>query len=560
MAYVYGTPGDDNPLPGTPGDDRIFGYGGNDTIFAGDGNDIVDAGEGDDSIYIGNGGSEHVDGGNGTDTLYFSDYAGFGWVAGAVIFDNGDGTGIAASVDANHYSIDYTQFSNVEILVTTDALSYYDPTTGFVQYSDQVEFYGSDYTVYTLSGVDIVFVGSGIETVYLGSDGDFIAGYTASEFDGTIIGDLDAGDTIQFHSELFDMSDVTVAYDGTVTTLAIDSNQDGAVDGTIILLGDYTDGEFVTLNINGRTNLYWKPNADQTYIGDEGFNIQRGGFGNDTYYGRGGNDFLQGWDGNDTIYGEDGLDWLEGGNGDDLLDGGNGDDVAIGGSGNDTLAGGLGADALIGDDGDDTLEGGGGNDFLVGGAGADEFILGSADGSDTIADFELGVDTIDFAPGLTISAITDADVDSDGTLDTVVDLSNGETLTLLGVSGLNKSDLIMPGSPAPNQVLRGTSAGEMLNGGSGDDILFGRGGDDFLTGGGGADHFIYGSRDGSDTITDFEIGIDSFTLQGNVSVDSWVEQDVDGDGVMDTVFTMSNGETLTFLSINGITDSGDIFG
>ncbi|MDK3018171.1 calcium-binding protein [Pseudodonghicola flavimaris] len=55
---IFGTPGDDPDLRGTPGDDRIFALDGNDVVFAGDGDDIVDVGPGDDDA--------HGEGGNDT--------------------------------------------------------------------------------------------------------------------------------------------------------------------------------------------------------------------------------------------------------------------------------------------------------------------------------------------------------------------------------------------------------------------------------------------------------------------------------------------------------------
>jgi len=49
---------------------------------------------------------------------------------------------------------------------------------------------------------------------------------------------------------------------------------------------------------------------------------------------------------------------------------------------------------LAGGAGDDLLQGGQGNDLLVGGAGADRFTFSGLNGTDTIADFQHGLDTI----------------------------------------------------------------------------------------------------------------------------------------------------------------------
>ncbi|MEM9146830.1 MAG: Ig-like domain-containing protein [Pseudomonadota bacterium] len=92
--------------------------------------------------------------------------------------------------------------------------------------------------------------------------------------------------------------------------------------------------------------------------------------------GLGGNDQMQGNSGADTLNGNAGNDTLFGQNGDDSLMGGSGSDFIIGGSGADWIAGGAGIDTLYGD------------------GGADTFYVAPGDGTDTIADLELGTDDI----------------------------------------------------------------------------------------------------------------------------------------------------------------------
>ena len=130
---------------------------------------------------------------------------------------------------------------------------------------------------------------------------------------------------------------------------------------------------------------------------------------NDTQLGGDGNDTLNGGFGSDTQLGGDGDDIL---NGDSNLGGGfgsvdffgffNSNDVQIGGDGNDKLMGGTGNDSLTGT-GD--RFGVGEIDELTGGLDRDIFVLGdgenvfysSQNGFDyaSIADFELGIDTIE---------------------------------------------------------------------------------------------------------------------------------------------------------------------
>jgi hypothetical protein len=78
-----------------------------------------------------------------------------------------------------------------------------------------------------------------------------------------------------------------------------------------------------------------------------------------------------------------------------------GDDQLIGSASADTMFGAAGEDQLLGGAGDDILNGGLGSDTLWGGEGQDTFILTPGEGPDTIADFVEGVDSIQFAGGIT---------------------------------------------------------------------------------------------------------------------------------------------------------------
>jgi Ca2+-binding RTX toxin-like protein len=192
-----------------------------------------------------------------------------------------------------------------------------------------------------------------------------------------------------------------------------------------------------------------------TLGGNELSNTLAGAAGDDWLSGGEGEDKLYGRDGDDTLDGGNGNDWLNGGAGADRMTGGSGNDVfyvdnpgdevieAVGGgsdtiyssinytlalgdeieslrataaaagltlggnelgntivgaAGDDWLSGGEGEDKLYGRDGDDMLAGGAGNDRLEGGAGADIFLFDtpfmSVTNVDTVADFEIGIDTI----------------------------------------------------------------------------------------------------------------------------------------------------------------------
>ena len=103
--------------------------------------------------------------------------------------------------------------------------------------------------------------------------------------------------------------------------------------------------------------------------------------------------------GNDLVFGNSGNDRLTLGVGADIGIGGFGADRVTGLGGNDLLAGNEQNDTLIGGTGNDTLSGGEKDDSLTGGTGRDVFDFRNGDGTDRIADFELGRDLINISQG-----------------------------------------------------------------------------------------------------------------------------------------------------------------
>ena len=91
------------------------------------------------------------------------------------------------------------------------------------------------------------------------------------------------------------------------------------------------------------------------------------------------------------------------------------------------------ADILTGTGGDDLLDGLLGDDIYMGGAGADQFVLGLAQGVDTITDFEIGVDQIKLG-GLTPSGVKFFELSND----TLILTNSNELLGVVqGVTGLD---------------------------------------------------------------------------------------------------------------------------
>ena len=154
------------------------------------------------------------------------------------------------------------------------------------------------------------------------------------------------------------------------------------------------------------------PTIGEEITGTRGEDVLEGGNLEDTIAGGLGNDELLGGDGADVLRG-DRNSRKSGGTigGDDIIRGGRGSDRIGGKAGNDQLFGDEGDDQLWGDDGDDILRGGLGKDTLTGddssdGQGSDIFVLAAEEGTDTITDFEVGIDLIGLADGLAFGQLT----------------------------------------------------------------------------------------------------------------------------------------------------------
>ena len=151
--------------------------------------------------------------------------------------------------------------------------------------------------------------------------------------------------------------------------------------------------------------------GNDTLQGNQADNVLQGNDGNDLLMGMDGEDSLFGGNGIDKLYGHADNDHLSGDSARDRLRGGAGDDTLDGGKGKDLLFGDNGHDVLNGNNGIDTLIGGKGRDVLTGGRDADIFIFKDTrdsqvgKNSDTITDFESGIDRIDLS-NLSDTALT----------------------------------------------------------------------------------------------------------------------------------------------------------
>jgi hypothetical protein len=91
---------------------------------------------------------------------------------------------------------------------------------------------------------------------------------------------------------------------------------------------------------------------------------------------------------NDTINGGNQVDWAYGGSGNDVITGATQNDHLYGGADNDNINGGTGSDIIVGGFGADTLTGGNSGDSFQ--------YWTQNDAGDTITDYAVGVDTLEF--------------------------------------------------------------------------------------------------------------------------------------------------------------------
>ena len=223
------------------------------------------------------------------------------------------------------------------------------------------------------------------------------------------------------------LNGITSVIGGSANDLLVASPKGGSMDGRAgddAVVGGVGDD---TLNGGAGNDLI---------VGGDGSNYLRGDEGNDSVVGGSGFDDINGNMGNDALHGGLGDDWVVGGKDDDLQFGDAGNDVVWGNLGNDTLDGGDGADQVRGGQGDDSIGGGAGNDYIsgdrgndteAGGAGADIFHSFSGAGIDRAVDFNAGEgDRVMLDPGTSYTV-------SQVGADTVVDMGNGDQLTLVGV-------------------------------------------------------------------------------------------------------------------------------
>ncbi|MFK7944571.1 MAG: spondin domain-containing protein [Paracoccaceae bacterium] len=171
-----------------------------------------------------------------------------------------------------------------------------------------------------------------------------------------------------------------------------------------------------------------------------GRDIVLSGNGDDEVFGGSGNDFILGGSGRDSIDGGSGRDRIDGGADADDIAGGDDRDALFGGAGDDSIDGGAGRDFIFGGSGFNVLAGGTGNDRLFGGADEDHFVFNDGDGRDLVIGYDAGTDLLVlFDSGFSSAQeIIDAGRETGGGIR--LNLGDGDTIQLLGVSGDDLSE------------------------------------------------------------------------------------------------------------------------
>lgn len=536
-----------NRIVGNSAANSLWGGDGNDTLIGGAGDDILDGGNGHD-LLDGGIGADHMIGGAGNDTF---------------IVDNvGDVVEGGAGRDHVISTIAYTLGADVEDLTIYSGEGHGNALNNIIKGGTLTSTYGEDGDDVLIGG-KWLYGGNGNDRLIATEGGAYLDGGAGVD---TMIGA--AGSTYFYVDNSLDViidepaNDldtvfVNITTDGEGYTLS--ANLENMVLEGLAKINGRGNQLNNVISGNGGDNEIYGEGGDDRILGGYGNDMLSGGVGNDTLLGGYDNDHLYGGAGHDILNGESGADYMDGGDGNDVLVVDNIGDVTIGGAGIDrvdalithiigadienltligsaaidgtgnalanTIRGNSNHNILRGGDGGDYIDGGNGDDTLYGDTGNDT-LLGS-EGND-ILDGGTGADRMEGGWGNDIYYVdTHADTIIEGVgqgLDTVYVntaaaggiylTSNVENAILQGVTRFvygNELNNHLSGNGGDNH-LDGGAGNDVLSGGHGRDIIVGGVGNDTLFGGAGADKFIFESGSGTDTIRDFERGVDKVDL------------------------------------------------
>jgi hypothetical protein len=252
-----------------------------------------------------------------------------------------------------------------------------------------------------------------------------------------------------------------------------------------------------------------------------------------------------------------------------VINGTPGNDRNLNGTAAADLVNGLaGNDIIDAKGGDDLIVAGAGQDLVEAGGGNDTVMASINDGTDLYFG-ESGSDTFDFSQtgaaatvslGTTIFGFTLNDIGHARSSQIGIDLLH----SFENATGGSGNDNIA-GNDLAN-VLRGGAGDDTIAGLRGDDRLYGDAGLDKLTGGRGSDWMAGGAdadtfvfqlaqshKSDVDVIDDFVLSQDHLLFQG-LSVAALAESDVNGDTVLDTALTLTDGARVQLLNLSGVSD------
>ena len=235
----------------------------------------------------------------------------------------------------------------------------------------------------------------------------------------------------------------------------------------------------------------------------------------------------------------------------------------------DTLVGDPHANVLSGRDGDDTLAGLAGADQLIGGPGLDTADYSASDAAVTVRLHTLKAygghargDT--FPETVSVPYLGAGGVVRSDSLPDVENLTGSGFADILAgdrrdnvLNGGAGDDTLYGGPGGGDDLVLGGAGDDTIFGGQGADTLVGGAGSDRLTGGPGADTFVFAPGHGTDTISDFTIGVDridltAFDLPGNYQLEVVLQDD-------GTLLDLAdiNGGTVLFTGLDMAPESGD---
>lgn len=280
---------DDNLILGRGGDDAIYGRAGADLLFGGAGNDVLDGGadndrlegDGGNDTLAGGSGNDILDGGAGSDTV---DY----WSAGTGLVVDLSASGANATGEGTDTLI------GIENLLGS---RFADLLSGNSDTNVVLAWDGDD-IVRGLGGSDLLFGEAGNDTLDGGSDNDRLEG---GEGNDILMGG--SGDDTLNGGAGRDTVDYWTATQRVIVDLAGSGTN---------ALGEGTDTLFDIENLEGSR-------FDDRLWGTAGTNLILGRSGDDALFGRAGADVLFGGSGHDTIEGGADADRLEGGAGNDVF-------------------------------------------------------------------------------------------------------------------------------------------------------------------------------------------------------------------------------------------------